>query len=91
MCVGVSVCVCVFACVARLPHRDGEEPRVPVHPPGAGPPGAGAQRLGGAAGGARGLELRPEGAAGEAGDRHQAGDGEEVEEREREREREREA
>lgn len=59
-----------FLCVAREPHRDGEEPRVQVQPPGAGQAGEGAQRHSRAPGGAGGLELRPEGAAGETGNRH---------------------
>lgn len=62
----------------RKPHHHGQEPRVPVQPPGAGAAGARAHALRGDAGRARGLGLRPARAAGEAGHRHEAGDGAEV-------------
>ena len=62
----------------REPHHPGEEPRVPLQPPGAGPGGAGEDALRRDPRGACGLGLRPERAAGQAGHRHEAGDGPEV-------------
>lgn len=62
----------------RSSHRHGQEPRVPLQPPGASEAGERAQRSCRAAGGARGLELCPEGASGETRHRHQTGDGKEV-------------
>lgn len=75
-----AFCLLPSALLTRQPDRDGEEPRFPLQPPGAGPAGAGAEPeppCREPAGAGR-LELCPAGAPGEAGHRHQAGDGEEV-------------
>ena len=62
----------------RKSHHNGEEPRVPLQPPGAGARGAGEDPVGRDPGGAGGLDLCPARASGEAGNRHEAGDGEKV-------------
>ena len=63
---------------SREPHHHGQEPRVPLQRPRAGPHGAGEDPVRGDPRGARGLGVRSEGAAGQTGDRHEAGDGAEA-------------
>lgn len=62
----------------RQPYYHGKEPRVPVQPPRTGESRKGEDAVGRNPRGARGLDLRSARASGEAGDWHEAGDGEKV-------------
>lgn len=62
----------------REPHHLGEEPCVPLQPPGAGEAGAGEDSMCRDTGWACGLGLRSERAARETGHWHETGDGPEV-------------